>query len=149
VEIGHIIKQKNFANNFEKVQVNLIYTYNHYRIQTEQIFKPYKIQPQHFNILRIVKGKHPVAVCMADIVEVMLDKGRDVTRLVQKLVDLNLLERKISESNRRKVEITITPEGIRMTEKIKLDLKKWSDKNQKLTEAEAEQLSFLLDKMRG
>ena len=81
------------------------------------------------------------------LIGVMLDKGRDLTRLVDKLVKLGYVERQLSKNNRRKMEITITQSGINIIEIIGeeiLDLYS----SYKINEQEAFQLSNLLDKLR-
>ena len=104
---------------------------------------------QHYNVLRIVNGQHPNPVSPGYILEVMLDKGRDLTRLVDKLVNLGLLHRCVQEENRRKVAITITPEGQHLVEEVKDKIYRWLRDHNNLSEKEAEQLNYLLDKMRG
>lgn len=150
MKIEEAIKQNTFKNNVLKASVNLIYTSNWLRDIHEKTFKEFQILPQHFNVLRILKGKFPNAVSPGEIKEVMLDKGHDLTRLLDKLVKRGLVERKICDTNRRKIDITLTNKGLEELEKMNKSL----DKNTKrlhnhLTENEASILSDLLDKMRG
>ena len=95
-----------------------------------------------------MRGSHPKPVTPGYIKEVMLDKGRDLTRLVDKLVKLNYLERRLCEHNRRKMEITITKTGLDLIDVISKDSEPLF-KAQPLTEEESLQLSNLLDKLRG
>lgn len=48
----------------------------------------------------------------------MINKMSNTTRLVDKLITKNLVERNTCENNRRKVEIFITPEGLQLLEKV-------------------------------
>ena len=146
--IKEAIKQDKFDSNQLMATVNIIYTANWLRDQNAPIYKAHGILSQHYNILRIVRGSHPKPVTPGYIKEVMLDKGRDLTRLVDKLVKLNYLERCLCEHNRRKMEITITKAGLDLITVIS----KGSEplfKAQPLTEEEGLQLSNLLDKLRG
>lgn len=139
-----------FINSTHKAVVNIFYTNNWIRDKQAEVFASYGLQPQHFNILRILAGKHPQPVSPGEIKEVMIDKGPDVTRLLEKLEKKKLLKREICLSNRRKIDVHITEEGLTLAktfgEKIKHAMK---DIGENLTQEEAEQLSFLLDKMRG
>tara|TARA_B100001540_G_C15782667_1_gene631746 strand:- start:77 stop:520 length:444 start_codon:yes stop_codon:yes gene_type:complete len=140
------IKSK-FDNNHLMAAVNIIYTANWLRDVSAPIYKKHNILSQHYNILRIVNGSYPKPVSPGYIKEVMLDKGRDLTRLVDKLVKLGYVERQLSKNNRRKMEITITQSGINIIEIIGeeiLDLYS----SYKINEQEAFQLSNLLDKLR-
>lgn len=146
--IKEAIKQNKFDSNQLMATVNIIYTANWLRDQNAPVYKIHGILSQHYNILRIVRGSHPKPVTPGYIKEVILDKGRDLTRLVDKLVKLNYLERRLCEHNRRKMEITITKTGLDLIDVISKDSEPLF-KAQPLTEEESLQLSNLLDKLRG
>ena len=148
-EIKELIKQTKFESSFQKAQINLIYTFNDYYERTNRIFRKYGILAQHFNVLKIVKGKHPDPVNPSYILDVMLDKGRDLTRLVDKLVEMKLLQRTVCDENKRKKNLNITEKGLELVKNLESELKEWSQNNNKLSVEEAEQLSSLLDKFRG
>lgn len=142
------IRQENFPNNKLMAVVNVMYSHNWLRDLNQPIFKKHNILSQHYNILRIVRGKHPKTVSPGAIKDVMIDKGRDLTRLVDKLVKLGLLQRDLCEHNRRKMEISITAEGLELVSKVELATAEVFQ-TLNLNEEEALQLSNLLDKMRA
>lgn len=142
------IRQENFPSNKLMAVVNVIYSHNWLRDLNQPTFKKYNILSQHYNILRIVRGKHPKTVSPGYIKDVMIDKGRDLTRLVDKLVKLGLLQRELCEHNRRKMEISITEEGLELVAKVEVATSEVFQ-SLNLTEDEALQLSNLLDKMRS
>ena len=79
----------------------------------------------------------------------MLDKGNDVTRLVDKLVKMGLLKRSLCEENRRKIDIHLTDKGVKFLKEISEPMRKQYNNIKKvLSEKEAENLSNLLDKLR-
>ena len=129
--------------------INVSYTSNWFRDRQHFIFKNHNILSQHYNVLRIVKGQHPNPASPGYILEVMVDKGRDLTRLVDKLVKLGYLERNTCSDNRRKVDISITSKGIEIVEQVGYEIDVWIKNNNNLTESEADHLSSLLDKLRG
>ena len=150
MNILEAINQKSFKTNYEKVLVNLLYTQNWFRDKHQNFFKEYGIRMQHYNILRILKGKFPEASSPGEIKEVMLDKAPDLTRLLDKLVDMDLVDRQLCPENRRKMDILITPKGIELLEAINREQDKMRKEDMNnITEEEAEQLSNLLDKFRG
>jgi DNA-binding MarR family transcriptional regulator len=89
-------------------------------------------------------------VSPGDIKAVMLDKAPDVTRLVDKLVDLGWVVREVGAGDRRRVDIGLTAKGLEELERINAHMKA-HHRNFKgrLTDDEADQLSDLLDKLRG
>jgi DNA-binding MarR family transcriptional regulator len=150
MKIEDAIKQKKFQDTWHKAVVNLLFTSNIWRNTESEIFSPFGINPQQYNVLRIIKGKHPKPISPGEIKEVMLDKGIDLTRLVDKLLKLGLVARKISAENRRKVEINISKKGEALLNEIApLLYSKTSQIKTRITEEEAETLSNLLDKLRS
>ena len=143
------IKQKVFKNNIHKAVLNIIYTSNYINDCHAVFFKEYNILGQHYNVLRIVRGQKGKPVSPGQIIEVMMDKRRDLTRLVDKLVIMELLERSPSEKNRRKVDITITEKGLKVTDEIETKLNHWVSSNINLSEEEGKLLNSLLDKIRS
>lgn len=147
--IGKAIKQKSFGSEQVKAHVNLIYTFNWLRDLQAPIFKRHGILSQHYNLMRIVRGKHPEPTFPSHIKAVMLDKNRDVTRLVSKLVKLELLERQQCQKNRRQVEISITEAGLDLVQEIEDELLEIYPTHFALDDEDAAMLSNLLDRLRG
>lgn len=149
MKIEQAIKQTKFESPFQKAVINIIYTANWLRDQQTELFKQHDILPQHYNVLRIVNGKHPKSVSPGDIKEVMLDKGNDVTRLVDKLVKMGFLKRSLCEENRRKIDINLTDKGVKFLKEINEPMRKqYLSMKKVLSEKEAETISNLLDKLR-
>jgi DNA-binding MarR family transcriptional regulator len=149
VEIEKVIKQPKFKDGYQKAMINLFYTSNYFRDSHMTLFNKYQIQGQHFNILRILKGKHPEVVSPGYIKDVMLDKGRDITRLIDKLQSLGWVNRHICPENKRKMNINLTEKGLELVDRISNELTTKDMELKKLTEEEYLMLSDLLDKMRG
>lgn len=143
------IKQYSFRSNFQKAIINLKYTHHWFCRAELEILKPYGIQPQHFNVLRIVRGASPEPISPGNILEVMIDRGRDLTRLVDKLVKMGYLSKCCCPTNRRRMDITITEEGLNVTSEISNKLESHFEEINALNEEEAAQLSDLLDKLRS
>lgn len=149
MKIEDAIKQSKFESGYQKALINIIYTANWLRDGQTDLFREHDILPQHYNILRIIKGKHPQPASPGQIKEVMLDKGNDVTRLIDKLVKKGLVKRHHCEANRRKIDINLTEKGIEFLKKLSEPIKKQSTAIRKnISEKEAVQLSDLLDKLR-
>ena len=149
MEIDKVIKQPRFKDEFQKAMINLFYTSNYFRDHHGTVFKQFDIQGQHYNVLRILKGKHPEPVSPGYIKEVILDKGADLTRLVDKLVKLGLVFRNICPDNKRKIHLNLTDAGLNNLQNISEHLNNQYDKFRHLTDEEYSTLSQLLDKIRG
>ena len=134
-----------FDNNKVKALINILYTANWINGYQNVFFKNYGISPQQFNILRILRGAdEPLNVQI--IKDRMIERSPNVTRLMDKLCAKKYIERLPCPGDRRVVKIVITEDGKSLLESIPENFN--SGLLQNLTEAEAEQLSNLLDKMR-
>lgn len=143
------IRSTRFDSPTHKAVLNTVFTANWVRDLDRQQFEGAPIGLQHYNVLRILRGRHPATACPGDIKAVMLDRSPDVTRLLDRLVALGWVHRATAEGDRRKVEVGLTPAGIAEADRLKVQLKEaWSDIEGRLTEAEAAQLCRLLDKLR-
>ncbi|MCL6524774.1 MAG: MarR family transcriptional regulator [Thermoflavifilum sp.] len=148
--IEQAIKQTKFQDVYQKALINLIYTSNCLRDEQVKALKTYDLLPQHFNVLRIIKGRHPKPVSPGEIKEVMLDKANDLTRLLDKLERKQLIQRNLCPTNRRKMDITLTDAGLKLLDQLNLIMEQFHLKlRNRLSEREADTLSHLLDKMRG
>lgn len=149
MRIEQAINQRKFKDEYHKVVVNLLYTGNWLRDALSSNLKNYGLLPQHYNALRIIKGRHPEPVSAGDIKEVMLDKASDVTRLLDKLEKLEYVQRRLCPHNRRKMDISITPKGLQLLEQITEPMDDfYAQMAERISEEEAAQLSNLLDKFR-
>ena len=143
------IVQPKFNSDYHKVAVNIFYTSNWLTNIHVDALKPHNLTIQQFNILRILRGQHPKTVNLKLIKERMLDKMSDVSRLVERLREKGLVDRKTCSSDRRHIDVIITQKGLDLLKILDKDVNKINSRFSILTEAEVETLNDLLDKLRG
>lgn len=143
------IKQKKFRNEFHKLAVNIIYTHGWLLNNQSAFLKKHGITGAQFNILRILRGQYPNPASINLLKERMLDKMSDASRLVDRLLQKGLVDRKICPEDRRRVEVVITEEGLNLLKEIDSHDKEADQTFKKLSTEEAKLLNDLLDKMRG
>jgi DNA-binding MarR family transcriptional regulator len=78
----------------------------------------------------------------------MLDKESNASRLIDKLEAAGLTKRVQCSNDRRQVDITITPAGLQLLEKVSPELDRLTSEIINLEEEEAKTLNKLLDKLR-
>jgi len=143
------IKQEQFRNEYHKLAVNMFYTYGWLMRNNNQLFEKFGITPQQYNILRILRGQFPNYASINLLKERMLDKMSDASRLVERLREKGFINRNISENDRRKAQVIISPSGLEILNEIdKLD-DKFDQNLSKLNNNEIKVLNKLLDKLRG
>ena len=142
------IKQKSFKNVYQKVAVNLMYTdswlLNHYT----QLLKPYNLSDKQYFVLKILSESHPNAVTVNFIIERMLDKMSNASRLVDKLVEKKLVVKVRSKIDKRSMNVAITPKGLLLVDELNKKIALWEANYSKLTKEEIKILHNLLNKMR-
>ena len=77
-----------------------------------EVLKTYDISLQQFNVLRILRGRKGKPANLQTVQKRMIHKMSNTTRLVDKLILKKLVVRKTCKENRRKIEITITDQGL-------------------------------------
>lgn len=143
------IKQKKFRDEYQKAVVNLIYTNNWLVSKHSPIMREFGLTVQQYNILRILRGQYPSPATVNLLKERMLDKMSDASRLVDRLLEKGLLVRKSCEIDRRRVDITITQEGLDILSKIDVAEEQMYKLLKNISPEEATVLNDLLDKLRG
>ena len=140
------INQNKFRNEYQKATLNIIFTSNWLQNQVKFILEPADITPQQFNILRILRGQSPLSTLQ--IRERMLDKMSDTSRLVERLIKKELLEKKSCKGDKRLVDVTITPKGLALLASLDTDTAGLDNLLANLSQDEATMLNSLLDKIR-
>jgi DNA-binding MarR family transcriptional regulator len=142
------IQQSKFRNEYHKTVVNLIFTYNWITEKTKQFFEKGDITSQQYNILRILRGAgKPLSTLQ--IRQRMLDKMSDTSRIVDRLVKKELVQKVICKTDRRLVDVTITDMGLQLLDKLDSYNEQMDNMLGMLSEEEAKMLNHLLDKIRS
>jgi DNA-binding MarR family transcriptional regulator len=81
----------------------------------------------------------------------MIDRSSNVSRLVEKLREQGLVVRTPSSEDRRMVVVTITDSGLELLDKFQKEVMSNEEgfPGTNLSEEEMQQLSVLLDRLRG
>ena len=145
------IKQSTFQSEGQKAYLNIIYTAGWLSLRQAAAFRPYGLTLPQFNVLRILRGQHPKPATVALLIDRMLDKTSNASRIVDKLEEKKLVTRTVCPANRRAVDICITEAGLALLGQI--DDSGLTDVRRNgmnaLSDAEAAQLNHLLDKVRA
>jgi len=142
------LQTKNFRDEKQKAQINILFTASWLNGRINNVLKPYGITHEQYNILRILRGSHPKGLSVIDIKGRMIDRMSNVSRLIEKLRKRELVARENSLDDRRMVTVELTETGIHLLKL--LDNTFLSDEvfPEILSESEAVFLSDTLDKLR-
>lgn len=143
------IKQSKFKNERQKLVLNLMFTSSWLGIRQIKFFRNYDLSPQQFNVMRILRGQYPKPASINLLMDRMLDKTSNASRLVDKLELKQLVERKKCQSDKRKADVLITDKGLLLLETIDREVANFENGMLNIEDDEAKKLNELLDKMRS
>lgn len=143
------IHQQTFRNSRQKALINLLYTYGWVIEKIKTFVAQEDITHQQYNILRILRGAHPEPLSTLQIRERMLDKMSDTSRIVDRLILKDLVQKSTCAKDKRLVDVVITEKGQELLQRLDAQDEEMDGIMGSLSEEEAEQLSCLLDNIRG
>jgi DNA-binding MarR family transcriptional regulator len=143
------IQQKAFKSEHHKLVINIIYTSKWLEYKHLKSLKPFDITPEQYNLLRILRGRHPEPATVQYITERMLDKNSNASRLVDKLIAKGFVERKTCPADRRAVDVTISEQGLGILADLDVEEMKWASSMDELSAEEAALVNNALDKVRA
>lgn len=147
--IAEDIKQETFKSEYSKAIINIIFSSAWLQQQHLQLFKSNGLTTPQYNILRILRGQYPKPATVNLLIERMLDKSSNASRIVDKLEQKGLVKRSQCKDDRRAVDVYISDAGLELLEEMDVKMDGWEKANKKLSEKEAATLNSLLDKLRS
>lgn len=146
--IEEAIQQKKFSSPYQKAIINIIYTANWLNRKNNALLKPYDISIQQYNILRILRGQYPKTATIQILMNRMLDKTSNTSRLVEKLRLKSFVIREIDHSDRRSVKVQITPKGMDLLNTLDDKISAFENALKHIPEKDIQFLSEILDTIR-
>lgn len=137
-----------FSSAQQKVIINLRYTSNILSNYQNNFLSEYNISIAQFNILRILRGAKG-ELNVNTVKERMIEKSPNTTRLMDKLLAKELIDRRNCSEDRRVVFVEITKKGLNLLKVLDSKIQEASFTPKNITDEESELLSNLLDKLRG
>ena len=138
-----------FSSEQQRLFMNLVFTGNTLSADSNRMFKKYDLTNQQFNVLRILRGQKGCAITVKDIESRMLDKSSNVSRLIDKLLKKEYLDRIACCEDRRRVDIKITEKGMSFLSSLDGEVLAIADKfANAISVEEAQLVNDILDKLR-
>ena len=148
MKLEEALKMTKFNSPKHKAGLNILYTAWWLKTQVSQELKNFGLTHEQYNVLRILKGKQPEAICVKDIANRMIERNSNVPRIVDRLVAKKYVERSTSEIDKRETVIKLTDSGIEILLAANQKVNKLFLSSVNLDEEEAIQINDLLEKMR-
>jgi DNA-binding MarR family transcriptional regulator len=113
-----IRQNRPFSSRHEEAAISLMRTADLIRRLVGSVVEPHDITVQQYNVLRILRGAGEQGLPTLEIAERMIEQTPGITRLIDRLEEKKLVDRKRCEEDRRRVWCRITPTGLALLAKL-------------------------------
>ncbi|HEY6183687.1 MAG TPA: MarR family transcriptional regulator [Terriglobales bacterium] len=101
-----------FSSTGEEASIAILRTADELQQQLIELLKPYGLSPTQFNALRILRGAGEAGLPCSEIGERMINHDPDITRLLDRLEQRDLVARQRDAKDRRVHVARITKTGL-------------------------------------
>lgn len=148
MKLEEAIKTTRFKDESHKASLNIMYTAYWFKNHLSARLKAMDLTIEQFNVMRILRGKHPEAMCVKDIASRMIEKNSNVPRILDRLVTKKYVKRTTSKADRRETLISLTDKGIQQLTDASALTEAIGTEIIGITNEEAALLNGLLEKLR-
>ncbi|PLW94382.1 MAG: MarR family transcriptional regulator [Marinilabiliales bacterium] len=147
----YFLAKKLAYTKHQRAAVEIIWIFNFLDEHISSILKGFGLTHVQFNILRLLQSEYPDVISVGEVKDRVLFKTSDVTRILDRLVKKELVERSLCEHNRRKMDLRISEKGLMLIDDVLPKLNKTLDEllTDKISEQEAALIVELLKKIRN
>jgi DNA-binding MarR family transcriptional regulator len=120
--VAEDIKQtRPFASSGQEATIALLRTADVVRRRVSRVVEREGATLQQYNVLRILRGA-PAPLSALEIAERLIEETPGVSRLIDRLVVKKLVRRTRSIRDRRRLECSVTPLGLKLLDRLEADV---------------------------
>jgi DNA-binding MarR family transcriptional regulator len=149
MKLEQAIQSTRFKDETHKATLNLLYTAYWLKTQLSDTLKGMGLTAEQYNVMRIIKGKHPEPMCVKDIAGRMIEKSSNVPRIIDRLVTKKLVKRSSSKEDRRETLIALTDKGVQQLTEANVLIDNVGTKIIGINNDDSKKLNELLEKLRN
>ena len=112
-------KRGDFESSEQEAYLNIVRTASQLAADFDRLFAEFGLSESLYNTLRIVAGHGRAGVRSQTIAQHLVSRGPDVTRIVDRLVKRELVDRCPCEQDRRVVHVCLTRAGRTLLAKMR------------------------------
>ncbi|MTI88975.1 MAG: MarR family transcriptional regulator [Balneolaceae bacterium] len=147
--MAHTYNHADQKNTWQQLRDNIRETEVWLKTTHKEFLEEFGITQQQLSILRILKEANNEPMSTKEIQAKMINKSSDTSRLVDRLIDKELVRKRKDPNDRRLVQVFIKYEGLRLLAQVEDRLHHLDNQFKLLSEDEADQLNLLLQKARS
>ena len=143
-----IRQRKPFRSRRQEAALGLLKTVDLLRQRESEVFEPFGVTDQQYNVLRILRGAGKQGLPTLEIADRMIERSPGITRLVDRLEKKGLVKRRRSPTDRRQVFCVLAPAGARLLARMDAPVARMDEYLGMLDDADIDTLIRLLDAIR-
>ena len=125
-------------------------TYDRLAAFEDELFASFELTAQQYNLLRLLQASHPKPAPTLSLVDRLVSRAPDVTRMLDRLEQRGLIGRTRSNEDRRSVLVSVTKAGLTLLQQIAKPLQACHERQLgHLSQSELKSLIQLLRKARA
>ena len=148
MKLEQAIQSTKFKSEVQKAGLNIMYTAWWLKTLSCKELKDFGLTHEQYNVLRILKGKHPEQMCVKDIAGRMIEKNSNIPRIIDRLNEKKFVKRTQGVEDARQTVISLTQAGINVLESSTIKMNEIMDRSMTISSADAATLNALLEKVR-
>ena len=113
-ELNSAAQKSRFDSLQQEAYLSLWRTYDRLKSLEDELFSQFDLSAQQYNTLRLLQAVHPTTIATSSLGNKLISRAPDMTRLLDRLEDRNLVHRERRSDNRRVVEVGITSSGLEL-----------------------------------
>ena len=133
-----------------KMYINFLQVMEGINQRQKKVLTKFGITHAQYNILRILKGAFPSALNLKQIQARMVFGSPDITRLIDRLINKNLVERNSNILDKRKIDVQLSGVGLEKLEELNPKMEKTVHNFFKdiVSQEEAVQMNGILERIK-
>lgn len=124
---------RRFDSLQQEAFLNLWRTYDRLRMVEDELFSQHQLTAQQYNALRLLRAVYPESLPTLALASRLVSRAPDITRLLDRLEQQELIVRERPSENRRSVMVRLTETGLKLLAQL----------DQPVTECHLKQLGHL------
>lgn len=142
-------RKSRFDSLQQEAYLSLWRTYDRLKSLEDELFSEFELSAQQYNALRLLQAVHPGTIATSSLGNKLISRAPDMTRLLDRLEERDLVQRERRRDNRRVVEVGITAAGLELLQQLSRAVRDCHSRQLgHLSEIELNQLVDLLHKVR-
>ena len=102
---------RRFDSLEQEAYLHLWRTYDRLKAIEDELFETFRLSAQQYNTLRLLRAAAPEALTVQGLATRLISRAPDMTRLLDRLEERDLIERTRRVGNRRIVDVSLTDAG--------------------------------------